>query len=110
MIIKPIEKEEEEAPMREAASVVTRDIAEIQSMMTIAKKFPRDVTVCYNRIMSACKRRGLAEQAKYAYPKGTGNVEGPSIRLAEALAQSWGNIDVGVTEVEQRDGESTMIA
>ena len=35
---------------------------------------------------------------------------GPSIRLAEMLAQNWGNMTFGVRELEQRNGESTCEA
>ncbi|WP_279449495.1 hypothetical protein [Aeromonas hydrophila] len=35
---------------------------------------------------------------------------GPSIRLAEALAQAWGNMQFGIRELEQRKGESIVEA
>lgn len=37
-------------------------------------------------------------------------MEGPSIRLAEVLAQNWGNLAFGVKELEQRPGESVAMA
>jgi hypothetical protein len=37
-------------------------------------------------------------------------VEGPSIRLAEVIAQNWGNLSFGVKELEQREGESVAMA
>jgi hypothetical protein len=46
----------------------------------------------------------------YSYPKGGTQVSGPSVRLAEAIAQAWGNIQSGVVELEQRDGESMCMA
>jgi hypothetical protein len=52
----------------------------------------------------------LAESAMYSYPRGNQTVTGPSIRLAEVLATAWGNIDFGVIELEQKDGESVMMA
>ncbi len=81
-------------------------IQEIQAALVIAKKFPRDQNLAYTRIMQSCQRLSLAEQALYAYPRGDELVEGPSIRMAEMLAQNWGNIDFGVREIEQRDGAS----
>ena len=80
----------------------TRQSAEIQSAMVIAKKFPRNETVAISRIMQACERLSLAESALYAYPRGGTTVSGPSIRLAEALAKNWSNIDFGVIELEQK--------
>lgn len=94
--------------MVEVAS--TRAAQEIQSAMIIAKKFPRDEIQATNRILTACKRKTLAEQALYAYPKGGQTVTGPSIRLAEMLAQNWQNVDFGIVELEQRDGESTVMS
>lgn len=85
-----------------------RATQEVQAAMVIAKKFPRDETAAYARIMKACKRKTLAEQALYAYPRGGQTVTGPSIRMAEVLAQSWGNLQFGVQELEQREGESIV--
>lgn len=83
---------------------------EVQAACVIAKRFPRNQTQAHDRILEACKRKGLAEQALYEYPRGGQKVTGPSIRMAEMLAQNWGNLDFGVVEVEQRHGESTCMA
>jgi hypothetical protein len=94
--------------MIEVASA--RAAQEVQAAMIIAKRFPRDEMQAHTRIVQACKRKALAEHAMYAYPRGGQMVTGPSIRLAEVLAQSWGNLDCGLIELEQRKGESTMMA
>ncbi len=90
--------------------MVSRQAQEVQAAMVIAKKFPRDEYDAIERIKRSCQRQTLAEQAVYSYPRGGQNVTGPSIRLAEALAQSWGNIDYGIIELEQKDGSSEMMA
>lgn len=87
-----------------------RQTQEVQAAMVIAKRFPRDENRAFDRIMRACKRKSLAEVACYAYPRGGTSVTGPTIRLAESLAQNWGNLDFGVVELEQRGGESTVMA
>jgi hypothetical protein len=84
--------------------------AEIQAAMVIAKRFPRDVVRATDRILQACTRPALAEGALYAYPRGSELVTGPSIRLAESLAQGWGNVTFGVRELSQTRGESTVEA
>ena len=89
---------------------VSRQAQEVQAAMVVAKRFPRDETASYNRILRACERKGLAEQALYEYPRGDTRVSGPSIRLAEAMAQNWGNLDFGIMELEQKNGESTVMA
>ena len=83
-----------------------RAIAEVQAAYVIAKKFPRNQSEAYANIIEACKRPFLAEQAMYAYPRGKTLVKGPSIRLAEAMAQCWGNLDCGVREISQSNGVS----
>lgn len=101
-------------PARTAAGFMdvatTRAAQEVQAAMVIAKRYPRDENAAWQKIMRACKRKTLAEQSLYAYPRGDQTVTGPSIRLAEALAQSWGNLDFGIIELEQKGGESQMMA
>nr|DAY16011.1 MAG TPA: hypothetical protein [Caudoviricetes sp.] len=89
---------------------ISRQAQEVQAAMVIAKKFPRDEVQSFNRIMQACKRKTLAEQAMYEYPRGGTKVTGPSIRLAEAMAQNWGNLDYGIIELQQKSGESQVMA
>jgi len=87
-----------------------RAIQEVQAAMVIAKKFPRNPVEATDRILQACSRPTLAEGALYSYSKGGADVTGPSIRLAEALAQAWGNMQFGIRELEQRKGESIVEA
>lgn len=87
-----------------------REIAEVQAAMISAKRFPRDPKAAIDRIMNACQRPRLAEAATYTYSRGGQEITGPSIRLAECLAQNWGNIQFGIRELEQRNGESTVEA
>ena len=87
-----------------------REIAEVQSKMILARMNPRDEKGALDRILQSCTRPKLAETALYSYSRGGAEVSGPSIRLAEVLAQNWGNFDFGVRELEQRDGESTVEA
>ncbi|WND48703.1 hypothetical protein [Pasteurella multocida] len=94
--------------MTETHSV--RESQEVQAMMIIAKKFPREPIDAMDRILRSCTRESLAQGAVYSYPRGRQNVEGPSIRLAEAIAQEWGNIQYGIRELSQANGESTVEA
>lgn len=87
-----------------------RAIAEVQAAIMLAKKFPRNVKEAVDRIMVACQRPALAEAAVYSYAKGGSDITGPSIRLAEAMAQAWGNLQFGIRELDQRNGESTVEA
>lgn len=90
--------------------MVARHAQEVQVAMLAAKKFPRDELYAIERVKKAAQRKTLADQAIYSYPRGGKNVTGPSIRLAEAVAQNWGNIDYGVIELENANGKSEMMA
>jgi hypothetical protein len=102
---------------REAATevAVQRELAEVQGAVLMARRFPRQPIVAMDKIIQACTRLSLAEAALYSYSRGGTEITGPSIRLAEVLAQNWGNISFGTREVEQRafagrPGESTMVS
>ena len=87
-----------------------REVAEVQGAMLMAKQFPRDPIAARDRILMTCARSELAEVALYSYARGGTDITGPSIRMAEALAQNWGNIQFGIRELEQRSNESTVEA
>jgi hypothetical protein len=87
-----------------------RAIAEVQAAMAIARANPRDPIGAMDRILNACTRPTLADAAVYTYSRGGTDISGPSIRLAEAIAQQWGNMQFGIREIEQRAGESTVQA
>ena len=93
-----------------SAMVISRQAQEVQGAIIMARKFPRDENEAYKKIMRSCARLSLAEVAEYTYPRGDKKVNGPSIRLAETIAQNWGNIDYGIIELENAKGQSDMMA
>lgn len=101
-------------PQTQAMSTVQADsqraVAEVQAALIIAKQFPRNPIDAYDRVMNACQRPGLAQSAVYSYARGGSSISGPSIRLAEMLAQNWGNIQYGIRELSSDNGESTVEA
>jgi len=99
---KDIQKEENSL----IGATEARAVAEVQAAYVIAKRFPRNPHEAYMNILESCKRPFLAEHAMYAYPRGNTLVTGASIRLAEVLAQNWGNLDCGVREISQSNGVS----
>ena len=104
---------EREAPQSSQALIETasrREMAEVQGMIVLAKKFPRDEKRALDRILNACARPTMAEVAVYEYSRGGTPITGPTIRVAEMIAQNWGNIQFGIRELEQRHGESTVEA
>jgi hypothetical protein len=89
---------------------MSREVGEVQAAMFIARSFPRNTMQAYERVLNACTRPSLAEGALYSYARGGQEVSGPSIRLAEAIAQEWGNLQFGIRELSQADGVSTVEA
>lgn len=88
----------------------SKSVQEVQAALIIAQRFPRNQMQAYENIMQSCKRKFLADQALYAYPKGGQTVTGPSIRLAEVLAQNWGNMSFGIREISSGNGHSVVEA
>jgi hypothetical protein len=87
-----------------------RSIAEVQARMIIARSNPRDPRKCMDLILQDCTRPTLAEKSLYQYSKGGSSISGPSIRLAEAIAQRWGNIASGIKEMSRAGGYSECVA
>lgn len=87
-----------------------RAVAEVQAALVIARMNPRDQRQAMDRILNACCRPQLAESALYSYARGGSDISGPSIRLAEAIAQQWGNIQFGIRELSQANGKSEVQA
>jgi hypothetical protein len=86
----------------------SKEAQQIQAQLVVAKKFPRDQHASFQRIIEACKRRGLAEEASYLYSRGGTQITGASIRLLEVVAQQWGNFRSGIIELDNENGESRV--
>lgn len=86
--------------------------AESFASIMAAKNWPRDEAKACEKLLVACQRPTLAEQAVYTYTRGGAEVTGPSIRLAEAAARAWGNLKYGfkVTASDNLHSEVTCYA
>ena len=89
-------------------SQAAREAKEVEGMLILAKRFPRDEVAATNKILQSCKRLSVAASACYEYQRGGSAITGPSIRLAEELSRCWGNMQHGVKEVETRNGSSVI--
>lgn len=89
------------------SAIMSKELAEAQAKIYLAKQFPRNPVQCWEAVMNSCRRPGLAMSAIYRYPRGTNAdgtqnfVTGPSIRLAEEIARGWKNIETGWMELER---------
>lgn len=78
-----------------------RAVAETRTALTLAKEFPRDIEEFESKVKAMCSDPSFAEKAVFKRPMGSSVIEGPSIRLAEALAVAYGNIDYGMKILNQ---------
>ena len=105
--VAPQQKNYSEAPAVQSGfgddPAIAREVATVQGQILIAKRFPRDVDLSLQKIARACSRTRLASLAVYQYQRGGTDITGPSIRLAEAVASSWGNVKYGFDVVESND-------
>jgi hypothetical protein len=90
----------------------SRAIAEVQALVVIARQYPRDRRSSTVRMLDACAQVQLAKKAFYAFPRGDDTISGLTIDAVAELAQAWGNIDYGLTELRRDDiyGQSEMQA
>lgn len=67
--------------------------AERDSQIDIARRYPRTVSLFHERAVAlATHSEEIAASCFYALRRGGNVIEGPSIRLAEIVASTWGNL------------------
>lgn len=95
----------------QADSLTAIDRAQADSQIATAHQFPRNITTAINNILNiATLDTETAEECFYALRRrnadGSSNIiEGPSVRLAEIVASSWGNLRV-MTQIVANDGKT----
>ena len=78
--------------------------SEIAQQIATARTYPREVSQFINRATSlACLNEDVAAECFYAVPRAGKNIEGPSIRLAEIVANTWGNCRVASRIIDEGD-------
>jgi len=67
-------------------------VAEIEAQIATAKKYPRNIKVFKDKLMSmATLDQSTAEGCFYALPRGGKTITGPSVRFAEIALSCYGN-------------------
>lgn len=86
--------------IRKAEALEALNRSEIDIQISTAKKYPRDISASINKVIAlATVNETTAEECFYSL-KRRGNdggdtfINGPSVRLAEIIAASWGNLRV----------------
>lgn len=90
-------------------ALVPRPPSELAELVSTAKQYPRSLSRFRKEAESlACLDPETAEECLYALPRGGKTLEGPSVRFAEIVAYSYGNLRVDVPPVEE--GEEIVTA
>jgi hypothetical protein len=105
LVESPFQAQRQVAQTTGALATQSRELAETQTKYLMAERFPRDEVRAMDRIINAFSRSGLAERSQYAYARGGTDITGPSIHAAQAIAQGWGNIEMGWRELARGVGQ-----
>lgn len=80
--------------------------AEVDIQISTAKTFPRDIVRAIADAKAiATMNQDIAQSCVYALPRGGATIEGPSVRLAEILVSTYGNIRAGM-RIINNDGKT----
>jgi hypothetical protein len=83
-----------------ALATITK--AEIDVQISTAHAYPRSLTNFRNKAMTMLMmNQEIADECFYVIPRGGKTIEGPSVRLAEIVAASYGNIRSGARVVAE---------
>jgi hypothetical protein len=86
-----------------ALAAITR--AEVDLQIQTAKSYPRDIERFRSTAMSIVTAdEETAASMFYAMPRSGKSIEGPSVRLAEVVASTWGNMRVQsrITSIDEK--------
>lgn len=78
-----------------------KEAKQMEIAMITAKRFPRDYTEVEMKVERACSRERLAAAAEYSFPRAGETITGASVRLMEVIAQCYGNVEFGVSEIQR---------
>ena len=80
----------------EANAITSMIKGEVDIQIQTAKQYPRVISKSKERILEvATSDQETADSCFYLLPRGGKSIEGPSTRLAEIVANSWGNLRIG---------------
>jgi hypothetical protein len=78
--------------------------AERRSQIEVAKQYPRQISDFKKRALElATSDENIAAACFYSMPRAGTRIEGPSVRLAEIVASSWGNLRAQARVIDTND-------
>lgn len=95
----------------DAALLPASDGAGFDVQIATAKRWPRSIDRSLKQALTlATLDEQSAQSCFYALPRAGKTIEGPSTRLAEIMASSWGNLRVDADIVDEDDTHVTAAA
>jgi hypothetical protein len=91
----------------QAIAMATKEKALMEARMAIARERPRIWPEVRSKLLQECKRPGFADAAIYSKPVGGQNIEGLTIRFAEACVRASGNLRTTTELVEDAPRQVT---
>lgn len=101
-----VELVKQEVPNAAETALFLITKAEIDTQIATAKAFPRTIALAMKKAEDmATITEEVAASCTYALPRDGKTIEGPSVRLAEIIVNTWGNIRAGARVIEN-DGKT----
>jgi hypothetical protein len=80
--------------------------SEVDAQLSAAHKYPRSIgRFLKESITLATMSQEIAESCIYTLPRAGKNITGPSVRLAEIMSSTYGNMHIGTRVVDETDRE-----
>ena len=97
--------------IKDSSIIQAQTAAEVDQQITTAKRYPRVLSKVRDKVFElATIDKETAEKCWYALPRDGKVIQGPSVRLAEIVASSYGNLRVGTRIVGIDDKHVTCQA
>lgn len=90
----------------ESRAVALLNRSEVEAQLEAAHKYARSAAKFLREAMTlATMTQAVAESCIYSVPRDGKLISGPSVRLAEICASSWGNLHIGarILDVEEKE-------
>ena len=107
-------KPESETPVSETeivqpSALEAMERANVDMLVSTAKRYPRDIQKSKREALKIVTLDpDTAAECFFKYERGGKVIQGPSIRLAEIVASTWGNIRAGSRTIQET--ETTVVA
>jgi hypothetical protein len=93
-----------EVQVIDASAIAALNQSEIEQQVATAHRYPRSVARFREDLLEmATLDQATADSCIYALPRGGKTIEGPSVRFAEMVASTWGNLRWGAFVVAAND-------